>query len=701
MDTKKGIYSETQLSIKLLKAVLLGACILGILLSLVQVFLDVHQSSQAIDRKAREMLAMINEPASRAAYRLDTSMGQEVLNGLLEMKSVQVAAIRLDGEPELAVVERPIFTSRYRLLSDYIFNPIRVYRRSLYGYEPEKEYLGELILSIDTAHEGKAFIQRSVVIVFAGIIRAIAMALLLYLIYTTLLTKPLNRLIRHLSSIDPEEPGQQQLPMPKGNENNELGLWVKSANKLLTSIDYHYSLRQKAEARIMRLSQYDYLTRLPNRRALQNQINKLIEKASPKRESIALLCLGLDDFKSLNAQVNFNAAEHILVKLSDRLRNHIGNKAYIGRLGEDQFAIIQSQIEQPYEAAELAQALIKQLDQPFEINNEQLTISATVGITVFPDDGEDVDTLLQQAEFAMIMAKSRSRNRYQFYVATIDTEIRQRKRLEMDLHQALEHHELSLAFQPQFNYQKEKLVGVEALLRWKHPEKGLISPDMFIPMAEHSLDIIPIGDWVLESVCQQLRHWHLGGYKDLRMAVNLSAVQLQDQNIVDRIAYLLDKYQIPPETMELEVTETSIMEDLEISRKQLHKIKDIGVTLALDDFGTGYSSLSYLKQFPFDKIKIDKSFIEGLPDNKENCVIVEAIVQIGKSFGLKVLAEGVETIEQENYLAEKGCQEGQGYYYSKPLSAQDFITHLTSRGILPVNPQINTEIMDDYQGAKK
>ncbi|ELU08299.1 hypothetical protein CAPTEDRAFT_49711, partial [Capitella teleta] len=429
---------------------------------------------------------------------------------------------------------------------------------------------------------------------------------------------------------------------------------------------------QKAEARIMRLSQYDYLTRLPNRRTLQNQINKLIEKASSKGESIALLCLGLDDFKSLNAQVNFNAAEHILVNLSDRLRNHIGNKAYIGRLGEDQFAIIQSKIEQPYEAAELAQALIKQLDRPFEINNEQLTISATVGITLFPDDGDDVDTLLQQAEFAMIMAKSRSRNRYQFYIATIDTEIRQRKRLEMDLHKALENHELSLAFQPQFNYQKGKLVGIEALLRWKHPEKGLISPDMFIPMAEHSLDIIPIGDWVLENAFQQLHRWHLAGYEDLRMAVNLSAVQLQDQNIVDHIAYLLDKYQIPPKTMELEVTETSIIEDIETSKIQLTKIKDIGVTLALDDFGTGYSSLSYLKQFPFDKIKIDKSFVEGLPENNENCVIVEAIVQIGKSFGLKVLAEGVETAEQESYLVAKGCQEGQGYYYGKPLPAQDF-----------------------------
>ena len=652
---------------------------LGIGLSLVQIFLDARQSSQAIDRKATEMLAMINEPASRAVSRQDDSMGQEVLNGLMAMKSVQVAAIRLDGAPELAMVERPVFASRYRLLSDYIFDPIRIYRQELYGQAPDKKYLGELILSIDTAHEGKALIQRSVVVFFAGITRAVAMALLLYLIYSTLLTKPLQRLIRHLSSINPQEPGQQQLPMPKGNENNELGLWVKTANRLLTSIDHHHKLRQKAEARIMRLSQYDYLTRLPNRRTIQNQINKLIKQATRKNENMALLCLGLDDFKSLNAQVNFNAAEHVLVKISDRLRNYLGNRAFLGRLGEDQFAIILTQIDQPYEAAEMAQALIKQLDQPFEINDEQLTISATVGVTLFPDDGENVDTLLQQAEFAMIMAKSRSRNRYQFYVATIDTEIRQHKKLEMDLHKALSHNELSLVFQPQFNYQQGELIGAEALLRWHHPQKGLISPDTFIPMAEHSLDIIPIGDWVLENACQQLHQWHLEGHRDLRMAVNLSAIQLQDQGIVERIATLLGKYQIPPGALELEVTETSIIEDIDTSKIQLENIKNTGVTLALDDFGTGYSSLGYLKQFPFDKIKIDKSFVEGLPDNKGNVGIVEAIVQIGKSFGLKVLAEGVETIEQETFLTSTGCQEGQGYYYGKPLSPNDFIAHLASQ----------------------
>ena len=691
MDAQHDNKVKYPLSAKLLKTVLFAACILGFVLSFLQVILDANQSSEAIDLKAKEMLAMIREPATRAASRMDRKIGQEVLNGLLELKSVQIAAIRLDGEPELATVERKISTSRYRLLFDYIFEPIRIYRLPLYLEDTGHEYVGELILSIDTAIYGKDFIQRSIIVVFAGIVRAIAMALMLYLIYSILLTKPINRLVRHLSSIDPEQPAQQKLPTPKGQKDNELGLWVKVANNLLEAIEHNFNLRQKAEARIMRLSQYDYLTRLPNRRTIQKHLKTLIEHALLKNENAAVLCLGLDDFKSINAHVSFNAAEHILVKLADRLRNHLNNKVFLGRLGEDQFAIVLSGIQQPYEAAELAQSMLKQLTRPFDINSEQLSVSATVGITLFPDDGEDVDKLLQQAEFAMIMAKSRSNNRYQFYIATIDSEIRQRKKLEMDLNQALKHHELNLVYQPQIDYRTNSLNGAEALLRWKHPEKGAISPDMFIPMAESSLDIIPIGDWVLESSCQKLHEWHEMGHTDLRISINLSAIQLRDKHIVSRVSYLLHKYQIPPDKLELEVTETSIMEDVELSREQLKKISNIGVTLTLDDFGTGYSSLTYLQKFPFDKIKIDKSFVEDIPENKENTVIVEAIIQLGKSFGIDVLAEGVETIQQEAHLIQSGCLEGQGFYYGKPMTEEDFLSYVKNPTPLPVTPGSSVE----------
>ncbi|WP_067585113.1 putative bifunctional diguanylate cyclase/phosphodiesterase [Endozoicomonas ascidiicola] len=685
MDTKEGTHGQSQLSHQLLKVVLLCACLLGVLLSLVQVFIEARQTSIAIDKRGQEILAMIHEPAHKALSRFDNKMAQEILNGVMEVSSVQAAAIRLEDQSLLARTERPLSHSRYRLLTDAIFTPIRTFRHSMSADSHAPSASGEVILYFDTAYEGKSFVQRSVTIVLVGLVRAITMALVLFFIYSTLLTKPLNRLIFHLTGINPKHPGKAQLPIPKGHEKNELGLWVTTANKLLHSIDKHYSLRQKAEERIMRLSQYDYLTRLPNRRSLQKHLNRLIKQSSTS-DSMAVICLGLDDFKSLNIQLNFNAAEHVLVKLSDRLRNHVNNKTYLGRLGEDQFAIILSDVSQPYEAAELTQSLLQEFEKPFVINDEFLTVTATAGITLFPNDGDNVDKLLQQAEFAMIMAKSRNRNRYQFYIATIDSDIRQRKRLEMDLHQALENQELSLVYQPQFSCENGELVGIETLIRWHHPDRGLISPDLFIPMAEQSMDIIPIGNWVLETACHQLKQWQNSGYHGLRMAINLSAVQLQDPDIVDRVIYLLNKYQFSPDALELEVTETFIMEDIEIAKLQLNQLKSLGITLTLDDFGTGYSSLGYLKQFPFDKVKIDKSFIEGLPEHKENGAIVDAIIQIGKSFGMVVLAEGVETLEQELCLKEKGCQEGQGYYYGKPLPADAFIEHLTNLDVLPRIP---------------
>ncbi|MGB0360476.1 MAG: putative bifunctional diguanylate cyclase/phosphodiesterase, partial [Endozoicomonas sp.] len=583
MDTNEDNHCQSQLSHQLLKVALFCAFIFGTLLSIVQVFIEAHQSSLAIERKGQELLAIIHEPAHRALSRVDHKMAQEILNGMMEVTSIQAASIKLADQPFLAQIEKPLSQSRYRQVTDIIFTPLRTFRLRMNTDLHAQSTSGEVILYLDTAFEGKAFIKRSVTIILVGLIRALTMALVLFFIYKVLLTKPLNRLIFHLSGINPELPEKQQLPIPKGHEKNEFGLWVTTANKLLSSIYRNYNLRQKAEERIMRLSQYDYLTRLPNRQSLQKYLNQLIKKTNAN-DSFAVICLGLDDFKSLNVQLNFNAAEHVLVKLSDRLRNHVDHKTYLGRLGEDQFAFVISHIHQPYEAAELTQLLLQEFEKPFKVDDEFFTISATAGITLYPNDGDNVDKLLQQAEFAMIMAKSRNRNRYQFYIATIDSEIRQHKRLAMDLHQALENKELSLVYQPQFSCQNSELVGVEALLRWNHKDRGFISPEEFIPMAESSMDIIPIGSWVLESACKQLKHWQDSGYGGLRMAINLSAVQLQDPDIVNRVVNLLNQYQLSPNALELEVTETFIMEDVATAKYQLNQLKNIGITLTLDDF---------------------------------------------------------------------------------------------------------------------
>ncbi|MDD7805529.1 MAG: EAL domain-containing protein [Endozoicomonas sp. (ex Botrylloides leachii)] len=681
MDNFDSVTIKTKHSLAhtLLKKVLLAAIIVGTVLSSIQLIFDAHQFNKQLDNQTKKMLSIVTPSITEAAYHSDTKMGEEALSRLQKIHEVRFAVIHLLDGSTLASIEKPLYQTPLRLLSDAIFLPTREYHWPLLINPSSTERYGILSVAIDTAYDGKAFIQRSMLMVLLGIMRAVIMALLLYCIYRALLTTPLNTLITSLTHINLEEPGKKKLIAPQEHACNELGLWVKTANQLLSSMAHNLDLRQKAERQIMTLSHYDYLTRLPNRKSLQKHLAEVLDTASHQQDQVAILCLGLDDFKSLNAQFSFNLAEHTLISLSDRIREKVSETIYIGRLGEDQFTLIMSQIEQPYEAASLAEAVLQMLREPIEINGQQITVSATIGISLFPDDGNSVDRLLQQAEFAMIMAKSRSHNRYQFYIAAVDKETRQLKKLEMNLHNALQNNEFHLLYQPQIDYASGQITGAEALLRWQHPEHGLVSPDTFIPMAESNLDIIPIGNWVLETACLQLKSWHQAGFTDIKMAVNLSALQLRDKSLSKKIDSLLRQHQLPAKALELEITETFIMENTTVATEHLNNIKAIGVTLALDDFGTGYSSLSYLKQFPFDKLKIDKSFIEGVPSNTDNTVIVEAIIQIGSKFNLTVLAEGIEEKEQEIFLISQGCQEGQGYYYGKPMISDNFIELLRSQ----------------------
>lgn len=276
----------------------------------------------------------------------------------------------------------------------------------------------------------------------------------------------------------------------------------------------------------------------------------------------------------------------------------------------------------------------------------------------------------------MTLAKARSRNRYQFYIASVDSEMRRRRELEKDLREALPRNQLYLVYQPQISYRDHRVVGVEALLRWQHPELGMVPPDQFIPLAEQNGSIISIGEWVLDQACRQLREWHDQGFSELRMAVNLSTVQLHHSELPRVVNNLLQAYRLPPRSLELEVTETGLMEDISTAAQHLLSLRRSGALIAIDDFGTGYSSLSYLKSLPLDKIKIDKSFVQDLLDDDDDATIVRAIIQLGKSLGMQVIAEGVETAEQETYIVAQGCHEGQGYHYSKPLSARELTSFL-------------------------
>ncbi|PJI46945.1 MAG: GGDEF-domain containing protein [Pseudomonas sp.] len=664
------------LSLKLLRMVLLAALVVGVVLSCAQIVYDAHKARQNVHNDAQRILAMVRDPSTQAVYSLDRDMAMQVLEGLFQHEAVRYAAIGHPDEPMLAEKSRPLLDSNTRWLTDPILGAEQNYSIRLAGRGGSNEYYGDLKITLDTAPYGNDFVTTSVIIFISGILRAMALSLVLFMVYHWLLTKPLSKIIEHLASINPDRPSQHKLPMPDGHEKDELGLWVTTANQLLASIERNGHLRREAEDSLLRISQYDFLTGLPNRKLLQQRLDQILEDASRLQRRVAVLCLGLDDFKGINEQYSYQFGDQLLIALADRLRTRSAHLGALARLGGDQFALVQADIEQPYEAAELAQQILDDLEAPFELDQHLVHLRATIGITLFPEDGETTEKLLQKAEQTMTLAKSRSRNRYQFYIASVDSEMRRRRELEKDLREALARNELHLVFQPQVDYRDHRVVGVEALLRWQHPTQGWVAPDLFIPLAEQNGSIFSIGEWVLDQSCRQLREWHDQGFDDLRLAVNLSTVQLRHNALPRVVSNLLQMHRLPPRSLELEVTETGLMEDISTAAQHLLSLRRAGALIAIDDFGTGYSSLSYLKSLPLDKIKIDKSFVQDLLLDDDDATIVRAIIQLGKSLGMQVIAEGVETVEQEAYIIAQGCHEGQGYLYSKPLPARELTLYL-------------------------
>lgn len=475
---------KNSLSVKLLRVVLLSALLVGVVLSCAQIVFDAYKTRQAVANDAERILGMFRDPSTQAVYSLDREMGMQVIEGLFQDDAVRMASIGHPNESLLAEKDRPLKSSPTRWLTDLILGQERSFTTQLVGRSPYSEYYGDLRITLDTANYGERFLVNAAIIFIAGVLRALAMGLVLYLVYHWLLTRPLSKIIEHLIAINPDRPSEHQLPLLKGHEKNELGIWVNTANQLLASIERHTYLRHEAENNLQRMAQYDFLTGLPNRLQLQTGLDRILEDAGRQQHRVAILCVGLDDFKGINEQFSYQAGDQLLLALADRLRAHSGRLGALARLGGDQFALVQAKIEQPYEAAELAQNILDELEAPFIVGEQQIRLRATIGITLFPEDGDNTEKLLQKAEQTMTLAKARSRNRYQFYIASVDSEMRRRRELEKDLREALPGNQLYLVYQPQISYRDHRIVGVEALIRWQHPEHGLVPPDVFIPLAE-------------------------------------------------------------------------------------------------------------------------------------------------------------------------------------------------------------------------
>ncbi|MFD2229044.1 putative bifunctional diguanylate cyclase/phosphodiesterase [Alkalimarinus sediminis] len=664
-----------RLSIKLLRWVILTALFAGGLLSIGQISLDAFRAMDVLKNQAAQILDVVKDPATQAVYSIDPELAKQVVEGLFQQREIRYAGIGHPDETLLAEKSRPLQEAPFRWLTDPIFGKEQQFSVQLIKHEPEPVYYGDLVITIDTVYKSELFIERSVVVFISGILRASILAAILFLVYHYLLTRPLSNIIQSLLRVNPSEPGRQSIPAPRNHENDELGVWVNTANDLLGEISDNQQKRRAAEARVLKLSQYDPLTGLPNRLMFRNHLQNTLDDAKHAGHKVAVLCCGIDDFKSINSQFNYTVGDQLLQAFAERLSNNDGSLQTASRLGGDQFSLIQYNIHNAYNVAELAEKLLKRLNEPFEIEDYSINLYTTIGITIFPDDGSNADDLLQKSEQTMTLAKTVSRNQFQFYVASVDSEMRERKSMEKDLSNALNNNEFHIVFQPQIDYQSKAIIGAEVLLRWVHPTRGFVPPDIFIPIAENNGSIVDIGNWVLDEACRQAAIWQQQGHF-IKLAINLSAVQLKDSAIEAYIKSTLEKHHIEPRYLEVEITETGVMENLSNAVETLNKIKQYGVSTAIDDFGTGYSSLSYLKKLPIDKVKIDKQFVHDLLIDEDDTSIVNAVIQLSKSLHLSVIAEGVETKEQEAYLVSRGCDMGQGYFYSRPVAAEEFLSYL-------------------------
>lgn len=671
---QKSFNVEHRLGYRILGWILAVALIIGVIVSAMQVILDARRVSNDLDNQAAQTISMVKDAASQAVFSIDEELARQVVDGLFALEPVHSARIvHPDGEG-LATRTRPLQEDTFRPLTDPIFGEERIYRTPLTRESSPGTVYGYLNLNYDTAPVARVWLNRATITFTSVIATALILGMVLYYVFHLLLTRPLLRIVQSVKQVDPARPDDRLVPIPGGHERDELGLWVNATNNLLVAIGESQKRHQEAEDRVSRLARYDQLTGLPSRDTFMELLERDIVEAQSRNNTLSLNVIGIDDFKSINEQCGFRTGDLILQTVADRLTSKLGSARFtFARLGSDQFVVLERGLQDGFQAADTTERILEYINKPMMLEGQTIAMTATIGVALYPSDAELPDRLLQSAEQTMTLAKQNGHGHFQFYVASIDQEIRDRKQLEKDLTLALSNHQFHLVYQPQINLETKRVIGAEALLRWEHPTRGLVPPDYFIPVAESNGTIVEIGQWVLEQACWQAARWAAEGTQ-LRIAVNLSAVQLRQPTIVHDILNTLKRHNIHAGHLELEVTETSFMTNLTDAVEKLHRLNQAGISIAVDDFGTGYSSLTYLKQMPVQHLKIDKQFIRDLLVNEEDTRIANTIIDLGKSLNLSVVAEGVETAEQEYYLSQRGCKLAQGYYFSRPLPSREFET---------------------------
>ena len=596
----------------------------------------------------------------------------------------RILAVRDEGNTEFYISE-----AEYKNNKDSIWGQER-----LYVWAPiiqkDGEYSGVVYLKISTEN----FRAKIRTFAFMSIIIAAVLVFLVYLIslrMQRMISGPiveLDQISRKVSGS-----GNYAIKIPYYGED-EIGSLARSLNHMLETIELKQNERDSAnealklnKKRLERavkdlqyLANYDSLTQLPNRALCMDRIKYALKRASRTNTIVSLLFLDLDHFKDVNDSLGHAGGDQLLKATSQRLLEKIREEDTLARLGGDEFVIILNEIHDTENVISIVEKIVSSFETPFRLSNYEVNTTVSVGVCMYPTDGQDVDSLMKAADAAMYKAKEVGRNTYEFYEAELNQLAIRRHQLANELRHAIKNDELSLVFQPQLNLSKNKVVGAEVLLRWYHPVLGNISPAEFIPVAENTGLIKEIGNWVLDSACHKIAQCQSKGI-EIRLAVNLSALQFRQVDLAEQIANTLQKYAVPARLLEVEIVESMLMRDVNQAIDILERLKEMQIRIAIDDFGTGYSSLSYLRRFPLDALKVDRSFIDELVVDADDTAITLAIISMAKSLRLDVVAEGVETLQQLEFLAQNNCDDIQGYHFSRPLSYENFIEFLKQHNI--------------------
>ena len=484
----------------------------------------------------------------------------------------------------------------------------------------------------------------------------------------------------------------------KDDESYSAWLSISSMKNERGDISHHIAVfsdlseRKAVEERMAHMAQHDFLTDLPNRMLLHDRLEQAIIRSARERCKVAVLYLNLDRFKSINDTLGHLIGDKLLQEVARRITAVGRLSDTVSRQGSDDFIIMLPDLDAPEDVSTMATKLLQSVSCPYLIDGNEIEVTASIGISIFPENGRNGDTLIKNADAAMYYAKESGRNNYQFFTGEMNRNAVERISIEKNLRHALERKEFCLHYQPQVDLRSGKVVGVEALIRWNHPTLGLVAPGYFISIAEESGLIIPIGEWVLREACCQNVAWRKQGLPNIVMSVNLSVVQFRQKNLCEMIMSILQECELEPSSLELEITESVLMHNPDVAIVLLQQLRQHGIKLSMDDFGTGYSSLSYLKRFPFSKLKIDQSFVRDLINDSDDAEIVSTIINMARNLKLVVIAEGVETAEQLIYLQQHECDEMQGYYFSKPVDANTFARLFSSannEGIKPWSSAIS------------